>query len=228
MDYMTVREQRSASFKEFMEEWIVDQFFRTLDEFGLKKPWYWGIFLDELEIYHHMLYAAAYTYRATVWFDLTMPSPTDRAWLRQKYPKYWDDIEAVWEQLGKQWQSKGPGPDHEMAMHAAVLPAFCDLCQFPLSAGTPRHNTAAVATHGGKSYIFCSEPCRWIFEHEPERYAGHKDVVKRVLSGEAPADLGRLLTEYFQLTPDTWGKDACSGDYQWLRSPRAASSPAAG
>ena len=48
-----------------MEEWIVDQFFRTLDEFGLKKPWYWDIFQDELEIYHHMIYASAYTYRAT-------------------------------------------------------------------------------------------------------------------------------------------------------------------
>jgi len=25
-------------------EWIIDQYLRTLDEFGLKKPWYWDIF----------------------------------------------------------------------------------------------------------------------------------------------------------------------------------------
>jgi len=55
MDYLTAAGQRSGSFKEFMEEWIVDQFFRTLDEFGLKKPWYWDIFLDELEIYAQAL-----------------------------------------------------------------------------------------------------------------------------------------------------------------------------
>jgi len=36
---------------------------------------------------------------------------------------------------------------------------------------------------------------------EPERYANHKDLVKRVLSGEAPAQLPNLLTEYFRLTP---------------------------
>jgi toluene monooxygenase system protein A len=54
MDYLTSAGQRSGCFKEFMEEWIVDQFFRTLDEFGLEKPWHWDIFLDELEIYHHM------------------------------------------------------------------------------------------------------------------------------------------------------------------------------
>jgi hypothetical protein len=43
-------QQRTASFKGFMEEWIVDRFFRTLDEFGLKKPWYRDIFLDESEL----------------------------------------------------------------------------------------------------------------------------------------------------------------------------------
>jgi len=37
-DYLTALDQRPYSFKEFMEEWIIDQFLRTLDEFGLKKP----------------------------------------------------------------------------------------------------------------------------------------------------------------------------------------------
>jgi len=37
-DYLTRLDQRPYSFKEFMEEWIIDQYLRTLDEFGLKKP----------------------------------------------------------------------------------------------------------------------------------------------------------------------------------------------
>jgi toluene monooxygenase system protein A len=69
--------------------------------------------------------------------------------------------------------------------------------------------------------MFCSQPCRWIFLHEPERYAGHRDLVKRVLSGEAPADFEALLTDYFRLTPDTWGKDIYAGDYDWLSKARA-------
>ena len=28
-------------------------------------------------------------------------------------------------------------------------------------------------------YISCSEPCWWLFLHEPERYANRKDVAKR-------------------------------------------------
>ena len=57
-----------------------------------------------------------------------------------------------------------------------------------------------------------------IFLREPERYANHKDLVKRVLSGEAPAELPKLLIDYFRLTPDTWGKDVYNGDYDWLRT----------
>jgi len=216
MDYLTTGEQRSASFKEFMEEWIVDQFFRTLDEFGLKRPWYWDIFQEELEVYHHMMYASAYTYRSTLWFDLVLPGPDDRRWLGNKYPKHWNEIEAVWQRIDDRWKRSGAGAEKEMSVHAAVLPAFCDLCQFPLCGGTPRNNTANTLELNGASYIFCSEPCRWIFQKEPERYAAHKDLVKRVLAGEAPADFTALRTEYFQLTPGTWGKDVYGGDYEWL------------
>jgi len=96
------------------------------------------------------------------------------------------------------------------------MPTFCDLCQLPLSAGTPSRNTANVLEYDGVSYIFCSEPCRWIFLREPERYASHRELVKRVLSGEAPATMPELLTDYFHLTPETWGKDAFAGKYSWL------------
>lgn len=215
MDYLTVSENRSASFKEFMEEWIVDQFVRTLAEFGLKKPWYWDIFLDELETYHHMLYATAYTYRGTLWFDVVMPGPAKRKWLREKYPKHWPDIDPVWDRIARKWRDTVETKAGEMSMHATALLAFCDLCQFPLAAGTPCKNTATTLEHNGQSYIFCSQPCRWIFLREPERYVGHKGLVKRVISGEAPENLKELLTDYFQLTPDTWGKDAYAGRYEW-------------
>lgn len=218
MDYMAAIEGRQYSFKEFMEEWIIDQFLRTLSEFGLKKPWYWDILLEELEIYHHMVYAAAYTYRSTLWANFIIPSPADRKWLRQKYPKYWDDIEAVWECIEEHWRAAGPGAQSESAVHGRVLPAFCDLCQLPLSAGTPRNNTANTLALNGQKYILCSEPCRWIFLREPERYANHRELTKRVLAGEAPANLPDLVSQYFQLTPETCGKDMQGGKYAWLQA----------
>ena len=221
MDYLTAMEQRAYSFKEFMEEWILDQFLRTLDEFGLKRPWYWQTVLEELETYHHMIYTSAYTYRATLWFNVVLPSPDERKWLRQKYPRHWDDLDAVWETVATRWAAVGPGSENELLVHGAVLPTFCDLCQLPLCAGTPQKNAATVLLYENQKYIFCSEPCRWIFLREPERYAGHRELVKRVLSGEAPSSLPDLLTKYFQLTPETWGKDAYSGAYDWLAAREA-------
>jgi toluene monooxygenase system protein A len=98
--------------------------------------------------------------------------------------------------------------------------SFCDLCQIVLCAGTPERNTAQVHVHDGRKFIFCSDPCRWIFEKEPERYAQHKDVVKRVLAGEAPANVVALIQRYFGLDYGSWGKDVYGGRYPWLHRPK--------
>jgi toluene monooxygenase system protein A len=216
MDYLTPLAHRRSSFKEFMQEWIIDQFQRTLTAFDLKRPWYWDRFIEDLDIYHHMLYASTYTYRASVWFDFALPGPEERAWLRAKYPRTWDLLEPVWERIIERWRKCGPGM--EWYTQGGTPMAFCDLCQLVLSHGTPHENAARVIEHEGEKYVFCSEPCAWIFSREPERYAHHKGVVKRMLTGEAPANLVELTRKYFELTPEVWGKDIRHGKYPWLWS----------
>jgi toluene monooxygenase system protein A len=215
MDYLTPLAQRKQSFKEFMEEWVLDQYLRSLEELGLKRPWYWELFTEALDSYHHMVYASAYTYRASVWFNFVLPSPEERTWLRQKYPRFWEQLDPVWEQITARWRQADPGND--FAVHGSALPTFCDLCQFVLCGGTPRKNTASTLEHAGRKYIFCSDPCRWIFEREPARYAGHKGVVARVLAGEAPPNLLAMVRQYFGLDYGSWGKDAYRGVYPWLK-----------
>jgi toluene monooxygenase system protein A len=222
MDYFTPVEKRSQSFKEFMEEWVIRQYLENVDRLGLKRPWFWDEFLEALDFYHHMVYASAYTYRATVWMDFVVPGPKERRWLRRKYPASWDQFEPIWERISERWSEADPG--NEFAVHGTAIVSFCDLCQVVLSAGTPRKNTAQVHEHGGRKYIFCSDPCRWIFAKEPERYAEHKDVVKRVLAGEAPANVVALIQRYFGLDFGTWGKDVYGGSYPWLS--RKAKEPA--
>lgn len=217
MDYLSPLRSRVQSFKEFMQEWIVDQFEHKLAEAGLEKPWYWEQFLGALDYYHHMVYASAYTYRATVWFDFALPGPEERRWLREKYPRSWPSLDPIWEQITDRWRVSGPGV--EWYSHGATPVTFCDLCQLVLCGGTPLRNTAQTLQREGRKYVFCSEPCRWIFEQEPERYAQHKDVVKRILAGEAPANLIELVRRYFGLPQDLWGKDVTSGRYPWLRRP---------
>ncbi|MCI0606608.1 toluene monooxygenase [bacterium] len=218
MDYLTPLKHRSQSFKEFMEEWILDQFARMLKEYGLNKPWYWDQFLSNIELYHHMVYVSAYTYRATTWFDFTLPGPKERAWLKEKYPRTWHHLDPIWERITQRWRESGPGV--EWFSHGATPVTFCDLCQLVLCGGSPEQNSAITTNLDGKKYIFCSEPCLWIFHMELERYRHHKDVVKRILAGEAPANLLELLRKYFSLTQEMWGKDVEQGNYNWLQRSR--------
>jgi toluene monooxygenase system protein A len=162
-----------------------------------------------------MVYASAYTYRATVWFDFVVPGPEERAWLRAKYPSSFPAFEPIWERITARWQAADP--DNDFAVHGTAIVSFCDLCQLVLCEGTPARNSACVMTHAGQKYIFCSEPCRLLFEREPERYRAHKDVVKRVLAGEAPANLVSMLRGYFGLSYETWGKDVYGGRYPFVR-----------
>jgi toluene monooxygenase system protein A len=134
--------------------------------------------------------------------------------LHQKYPKSWPEFDPIWERITQHWRNADPG--NEFAVHGTAIVSFCNLCQLVLSNGTPRNNRATTLERAGTSYIFCSEPCKWIFEREPERYAGHQDVVKRVLAGAAPANLIALVKRYFGLDYETWGKDAFGGVYPWL------------
>jgi toluene monooxygenase system protein A len=219
MDYLTPVEHRKRSFKQFMEEWILDQYIRSIEELGLAKPWYWKTFLSSLDNYHHMVYASAYSYRASVWFDLVVPGPADRAWLREKYPRTWEPFDHIWQTITERWEETDVGND--FAVHGTAIVTFCNLCQLVLCGGTPAKNTAVTAVYNDKKYIFCSEPCHWIFARERERYGEHRDIVRRVLAGEAPGNLVALLTQYFGLRFETWGKDAFRGDYDWMQRKRS-------
>jgi toluene monooxygenase system protein A len=215
MDYLTPLEARERSFKEFVEEWVIEQYAAQLAEVGLALPWYWETFTQALDNYHHMVYASAYSYRMSVWFDFVVPSPRERAWLRRKYPRSWDGFEAIWQRIDARWSDADVGND--FAVHGTAIVGFCELCQLVLSGGTPAKNSVCTLEDGADKFIFCSEPCRWIFEREKERYAGRKGVVKRVLAGEAPANLVAMVRQYFGLDHDSWGKDAIAGDYPWIR-----------
>ncbi|HYQ17271.1 MAG TPA: hypothetical protein VEQ58_15975 [Polyangiaceae bacterium] len=215
MDYLTPLSARRGSFREFVEEWVVDQFQSSLAELGLERPKYWQAFLDALPIYHHMLYASAYTYRASTWFDFVLPGPEERAWLDSKYPETWPELAPIWQNISERWRVSGPGV--EWYTHGTTPIAFCNLCQLPLCGGTPRRNSAVFLTTAGRRRVFCSEPCRELFEAEPERYAAQQGVVERILAGEAPANLLELL-RHFGLSDACWGRDVRSGDYEFLRA----------
>ena len=214
MEYLTPVGARTKSFRQFMEEWIIDQFMKNLAEFGLDRPWFWELFLEELEYAHHSLQLGLYAYRPTLWFDVAMPNAEERLWLASAYPQWEETFGFLWDEVDRSWKTKG-----EPETLGYALPALCNLCQLPTVFVRPGENTACTATASGRRYLFCSEPCRWIFLQEFDRFGGHRSVVDRVVAGSAPAGLTDLFRWMSLEAPIETGKDLRRGVDQWRLDP---------
>src|SRR5580698_10293168 len=214
MEYLAPLHARTRSFKEFMTEWVTEQFMKNLAEFDLEKPWFWDLFMEELDYAHHSLQLGLYTYRTTLWFDVAMPDRAEREWLNAKYPRWEETYGALWEELELRWEVGG-----EAGTLSYGLPALCNLCQLPALFIRPGRNTACTLELAGRRYLFCSEPCRWIFEQEKSRFADHKSVVDRIVAGEAPGKLTDLHKWMGLEAPVETGRDLRRGLDPWRLDP---------
>lgn len=223
MDYYTPLEHRKQSFKEFMQEWIVAQFERTLIDLGLDKPWYWDQFIEEIEFQHHGMHLGVWFWRPTVWWNPAAGvSPEEREWLEEKYPGWNDTWGKCWDVITENLLAG----KREMT-YPETLPVVCNMCQLPINAtpGPVWKVRDRPVEYKGRIYHFCSDGCKWCFEQEPERYAGHLSLVDRFLSGLIqPMSLAGGL-QYMGLAPGEIGDDA--HNYAWVEKVRAARTKAA-
>lgn len=215
MDYYVPLDLRESSFKEFMEEWVVTQFARSLEDLGLSKPWYWDIFLRDVSEHHHGQQLGTYSWRPTLWWNPAAGvSPEERDWLEEKYPGWNDTFGKVWDVLIDNFVH-----DRADKTVPGTLPVICNVSQLPI-VGTPSQTLRDISiVHEGRRYHFASEVDKWIFEEDPERYKHHKSIVDRFLGGEIePADLGGVL-DYMGLNSIGPGGDDAHG-YAWVESYR--------
>ena len=222
MDYYTPLEHRKHSFKEFMNEMVVKQFMDQFRDFGLELPWYWDDhFLKELDWYHHALHLGVWTWRQTAWWNPDAGvSPEERAWLEEKYPG-WNDT------FGKQWDViteniRDGKPDLTLP---ETFPMVCNMCQIPLVTpagflfGKLDSPEPLIVDRDGRRLLFCSEPCKWIYEQNPERFAGQLTIIDRFLSGviQPPTVDGALA--YMGLSPEEQGQDATNYAWAFVNQP---------
>ncbi|WP_236056907.1 YHS domain-containing protein [Mycobacterium sp. SM1] len=216
MDYYTPLESREMPFKEFCQEWIGKQFLDQITSFGLEKPWYWDDhFLTDLNWWHHAIALGLWYWRATIWFSPHAGmSSAERQWLEQHYPgwtslfgQYWDES-ATAIRAGK-----------ADSTFSETLPTMCNMCQIPVVApagflgGYRKTPGPLTLEYGGRKYQFCSEPCQWIFEQAPERYAGHLNILDRFLAGYVQPPTMEGALQYMGVSPEESGQDA--DGYNW-------------
>lgn len=225
MDYYTPLEHRSMSFKEFNEEWIIKQFLDQFRDFGLEKPWYWEQFLAELNWYHHAIHLGVWFWRPTVWWNPDAGiSPAERDWLETRYPG-WNET------FGKNWDViiENVRQGKLELTYPETFPVPCNMCQIPIvtPAGKATGYLHSAVPHTfeykGRTYTFCSEPCKWIFERNPERFADHLTIVERLTGGliQPPTMAGALA--YMGLAPGESGDDATN--YAWAKAEPSATPP---
>ncbi len=138
-------------------------------------------------------------------------SREERAWLNEKYLTWEENWGVLWDEIidnvnNGRLQDTLP----------TTLPALCNLTQLPLGSATSRHDLAPhQLVHNGRLYSFDSAVSQWCFEQDPERYAGHQNVVDRFIGGQIqPADLGGGLA-WMGLTPEVMGDDVYN--YAWAK-----------
>lgn len=214
MDYYTPLEHRTMSFKEFMEEWIMKQFLDMFTDFGMKKPWYWDIFLDELEWFHHGQQLGVWFWRNAVWWNPDAGvSPEEREWLEEKYPGWNANHGKKWDVITKNAQE---GKTEKLGPQ--TLPMICNTCHLPIvrpSDPQKNHIHPYVSEVDGRKYSFCSEPCKWIFDTQPGRYDSFESIVDRMVGGQIQPPTPAGAISYMGLTQKTMGQDA--DNFAWAK-----------
>jgi len=216
MDYYTPLAHRRMSFKEFMLDWIIKQFTDQFRDLGLERPWYWELFLQELDWLHHAFHLGVWFKRPTVWWNPNAGvSTAERDWLEAKYPGWHNRFGTYWHTIAQNLRRGNIGHTHQETPFVV-----CNMCQLPLCAPTvgapPRQ-----LTRNGRAYTFCSDPCKWIFEQNPARYAGHLSFIDRFLAGHIQPPNMAGAAAYMGLSPAEQGNDATN--YAWaFEQPRAA------
>jgi len=215
MDYLIPLEKRDRSFKEYIEEFVVEQFERQIVDLGLERPWYWADFLKDIESHHHNQHMALWSWRKGLyWNPDAGVAPAERAWLEEKYPgwnatygRYWDVITAN-AQAGRFADTDAKG-----------MPCLCNMCQHSITArgGTLWDARVHQTEYEGRRFNFCGPVCQWIFNLEPDRYAETETLVDRHYNGEIdPADPDALLRYMGIGVISEGGRDA--GAFSWARA----------
>ena len=206
-DYMLPK--RVMSWKEAWEMYAEasgEALFKDLARYGIRKPAGWDDACAGKEHISHQAWNAFYGFGGAAAFHTWVPGGQEMDWLSKKYPDtfnkwYRPRLEhyAGEEQAGRRYYNHS-------------LPMLCQTCQIPMfftEPGHPRWIAYRETEHAGETYHFCSDHCKDIFEHEPQKYVQAWLPVHQILQGhcfkpdgdpKAPGfDPAAAVLDYYQL-----------------------------
>lgn len=217
MDYGIPLDKRDRSFKEYITEFVIEQFERQIIDLGLDRPWYWDELLADTETHHHNQHLALWTWRKSIyWNPAAGVSPDERDWLERKYPGWNDTYGRYWDVV-----TENARAGRFSATEGKGMPCLCNMCQHSITGmgGTRWDARVYQTTYNERRFNFCGKVCQWIFELDPERYADSETLVDRIYSGEIDTSTPEGLLKYMGIgVISEGGKDAT--DFAWARKGR--------
>ncbi|MCK2239043.1 MULTISPECIES: toluene monooxygenase [unclassified Crossiella] len=208
MDYYSPLDSRTHCYREFIEEWVVGQYKRSLADYGIGTPWYWDDFMQGLDTWHHGMHLGFWLLRPTVWWNSPAGvSDDERDWLREKYPDWQNLFGAKWDLMATNLQN-----GVSAAGGLTTLPWLCSNCHLPNLCPTRGYDGRRLVRdwslrHNGRTHHFCSRACRQYWWDDRDTL-NLNTLTDRLLFGEIqPPDLPGVLA-YMGLDAQSMGSDA--------------------
>jgi phenol hydroxylase P3 protein len=228
LDYMLPRKVMSwkEAFELYFEQQMLNGLFQDLAFYGIRPPMHVDQAIEEKEILSHQVYWTLYQFSHAAAFTTTVPSDDEMAWLSATYPDTFDKhFRPLWE---KEKRNIAAGGRH----FARGLPELCQVCQIPMlftEPGDPTTICQRSSDWKGEHYNFCSDGCKHIFDHEPEKYVQAWLPVHQIYQGNCGGASIPDVLAWYKMTPDDGGEYLGSKDNEnWKEWHKTANAAATG
>ncbi|MAU41430.1 MAG: phenol 2-monooxygenase [Kordiimonas sp.] len=197
MDYMLPK--RIMSWKEAWEIYFEDagtSLFEDLGRYGIKLPKFHDIPAKEKDRLSHEVWSIFYNYTHAAAFHTWVPNEDEMQWLDSKYP---DTFNKYYRPRYDHWQAE---KDAGNRFYNQTLPMLCQTCQIPMGFTEPDDPTTICfrsSEHNGETYHFCSDGCKNIFDHEPEKYVQAWLPVHQIYQGNCGGASVEDVLEWYKL-----------------------------
>jgi len=181
MDYMLPK--RVMSWREAWEIYFEQNgtaLFNDLARYGIKMPDCVAQAIADKDHISHQAWATFYQYGAATAFHTWMPTDEEMDWLSAKYPNSFDQY---YRPRFTHWREEAEKGNR---FYNKTLPMLCQTCQIPMlftEPGDPTKICYRESDYNGEKYHFCSDHCKHIFDHEPEKYVQSWLPVHQIYQG---------------------------------------------
>ena len=213
MDYMLPK--RIMSFKEAWEIYFEQNgaaLFNDLARYGITVPKCFNQTIEEKEHITHQSWLGFYMKPDATPFHTWIPTAEELDWLSEKYPNTFDRYyRPMYEFLDQQAKAGN-------RFNNRTQPMNCQVCVSTMKfnePGDPMNTCFRESMYQGEKFHFCSDHCKEIFDHEPEKYiqtyiSSHQGLQgncapEGVDTKAADFNPGEHIAAYWRLDPKATG-----------------------